>query len=812
MNFNAPEKNNPFLEKYNNIWDKAKLFIENTKKAVKDTLNKAWQKVKKIAWIGAIVWNSFVPASVETVSTISPLTSTTINAITLTTAWALFTACWSDDEEKDKDITPPNIFMDSNEYNISWSKQISINWNKLYLWWELLAAWTDDVDNNCKVKLTFNWQEINSWTMIDKSGTLILTVTDKSWNYKTQNIKINVNENIDSPEITLNKSEINILWSEKVNISNNQLIIWDEIIASWTDKSDQNCTVSLKFNDNEIKSWDTIEWYGKLILTITNNKWKSSIVEIIVKNESIYWLENLKNLNIKVDQEIDLLQWISFAEWISLVKTDIEIDWTRKNIPDPSHFTPEYPWNCNIIFTVQWKNWNTAEIKSDNLIIKAIEYKSVEIKDLQPKEILPIVWQINSWDKKAYEHIEHLRIAEGTRIRDMMWKYWTWKYSPEEYQKLMLRLHTWTIWYKPLWFDNYEIVWKDFLNGIEHEHNTRDILNSIIKHANFIIIEDYSNAMEELYNNQPNNSINIFGKSWWTEVKTKNDYIKENTDYFNLKEYINKDNFLRFLSGSNLSKSLKKIYQENTDLTENSIYCIPQSNANSKNDTNINKHIFITIWTDKDWNVDISNSSNGSKFPIWFHPDILFSWRTFPYNTLSWNIHAEDWNYVTSYTNYTNLAMTDLCFQMKADIPNVDQLMSMIRNTSLTNQIHLNWQTQDLHLINPAWFIKEYLMPTPPTEINEWTTISLQKWEYLWIIFDIPWAEVNINWEWIPYNKDNQSIIKSQNPFNLKWRLNWKLAKKMWYNKNNPIKWKIIITDENFNWLNISKDVSINIK
>ena len=122
---------------------------------------------------------------------------------------------------------------------------------------------------------------------------------------------------------------------------------------------------------------------------------------------------------------------------------------------------------------------------------------------------------------------------------------------------------------------------------------------------------------------------------------------------------------------------------------------------------------------------------------------------------------------------------------------NVDQLMSMIRNTSLTNQIHLNWQTQDLHLINPAWFIKEYLMPTSPTEINEWTTISLQKWEYLWIIFDIPWAEVNINWEWIPYNKDNQSLIKSQNPFNLKWRLNWKLAKKMWYNKNNPIKWKL---------------------
>ena len=740
MNFIAPEKNNLFIDKKNRIWDKTKVFVENAKKAVKDTLNKASRWIKKAAWIGAMAWGTLwsptfvatVPAWVEAVSTITPLTSTALNTITLWTAVSLLTACggedWPDSPIETKDTTPPTISVSQSSVDITWWKQVRISWNQLYIWDILVASRTDNQTKNCKVLISFNWKTITSWTTISEKWTLTIKVSDDAWNIKSTDIQLNI-------------------WSQEAPIS---------------------------------------------------------------------WIENLRNLSLKVDQEVNLLEWITLWNGASLVKVQIEQNWQTSDIADPQHYSPEYPWNCSIILTVKSKEWNTTEYKVDNLNIKALEYQSPEIKNLQPKEILPITWNINIWDKKAYEHIEHTRIAEGTLMRDMMRKYWAWKYSPEQYQQLMLRLNTWAIWEIPLWFNNFELIGEKNNSETEHWHNTRDILNSIIKHANFKVLPDRLNSLEELYQTQPKNAINIFADSESRELLSKEDYNTYNNEYMNLRKYLTKDNFIRFLSWSNLittSNNLKnKIYQENFNLTDNhSVYSIPQSNANSKNDTNIDKHIFITIWTNKSWNTNISNSTNGSKFPIWFHPDILFSWRSFPYNTIEWNVYAEDWNYATSFTNYTNLASTDLCFQLKADVPTGPELMDMIRNTSLTDQIHLDGQTQNLHLINPAWFIKEYLMPTTPSNINEWSTISLEKWFYKWVIFEIPWAEVNINWEWIPYNKENQSLIKNQNPFNLEWRLNWKLAKKMWYNQANSIKWKIIISDDKFNWLNITKDVSINI-
>lgn len=72
----------------------------------------------------------------------------------------------------------------------------------------------------------------------------------------------------------------------------------------------------------------------------------------------------------------------------------------------------------------------------------AQDYQPLEIINIRPVDILPIIGQIEAGDKKAYEHIEHLRIAEATRIRDMMWQYGAGNHSPEEYQQLMNRLNT----------------------------------------------------------------------------------------------------------------------------------------------------------------------------------------------------------------------------------------------------------------------------------------------------------------------------------------------------------------------------------
>ena len=237
--------------------------------------------------------------------------------------------------------------------------------------------------------------------------------------------------------------------------------------------------------------------------------------------------------------------------------------------------------------------------------------------------------------------------------------------------------------------------------------------------------------------------------------------------------------------------------------------------ANWENDNAIDKHLLVTIWTNADWNVDQTNEIYwGSKFPVWFNNKILFAWRAFPIFTTTNKIIWEDWKYASSYTNYVNVAMADICFQMKADTPDADKLLEMIRSTSLTDYISLDWQTQPLQLINPAWFFKKYLMPIDtdlPQNIESNQNPSLEKWYYKLVIFDIPWAEVKVNWQRIAYNDTNKSLIKNQNPKDLEWRINWNLCKKMWYGWKT-IKWKIIPVDDQRNGLNMDKEFSISIQ
>lgn len=153
--------------------------------------------------------------------------------------------------------------------------------------------------------------------------------------------------------------------------------------------------------------------------------------------------------------------------------------------------------------------------------------------------------------------------------------------------------------------------------------------------------------------------------------------------------------------------------------------------------------------------------------------------------------------------------MTDLCFQMKADIKNVDELMTMIRATSLTDQIHLDGQTQDLHLINPDGYIKKYLMPTVPATISWSKTAALEKGYYHGVIFNIPGAEVSINGEWIPFNAKNKDAILAQNPMTLEWRINGTLLRKLGYKQGDTVTGQLIVTDDQWHGLNITQDISI---
>ena len=710
------------------------------------------------------------------------------------------------------DITPPTIKVVHSSVDITGVEKISIAGSELRVGELLVASWTDNVTKNCQVMMMFNGSAISSGEVASKEWTLTLTVTDEAGNSAQAIVKLVME--VVFPDLTVTKPEVNVFGGVGVGITDSQLLIGGEEVASWSDKHTKKCKAELSFNGREIKSGDVLSEPGKLTLTITNDQGKSSTAEIILTNEAV--IGEAKIGDMQVDEEIDLLAGITFAEGATLVKTEIDMDGQRTEITDAQHFTPEYPGTCSIIFTVKGKNGDMAEIKADNLTIKPLDYKAMEISNINPEEILPIVWQVEVWDKKAYEHIEHLRVAEATRVRDMMRKYGTSNHSPEEYQQLMKRLNTGMLWEIPMWYDNYEIIWwGPARQPSEHAHDEWSILNTIIndQQTNFIII-NYDNKYETLYNlakNNPN-SINIFWSSTWLQFDKKWEYEAWSSE--KKKWQLRQNNLILFQSWSNTVRSnniLKnKICQESIDLPdEHSVYT-EASLSNSKDDPKADIHLLLTFGTNKEWDVDLTDETTGSKFPIWFHDDVLFSWRSFPHKETDNKIHAESWNLVTSYTNYFNVSLMDICFQMFPEVKDVDELLNMVKSTALTNYIRRDNKTQKLILINPAWLIKKYIMPTNlPTIIQSSETISLNKWYYKWVIFDVPWAEVKINWQWITYNNTNKSIIKNQNPMNLEWRLNGSLLRKLWYKQGDTVKGQLIVVDDEWNGLNITKDVSI---
>lgn len=545
------------------------------------------------------------------------------------------------------------------------------------------------------------------------------------------------------------------------------------------------------------------------------------------------WLESLKYASLKVDQQTNLLNWICFAEWVELISTRIEMDGESFEIDNPSAFTPQYPGVCNIIFTLKANNGEAKDMVVKDLNIAPLTYQAIKVGNIQPQEILPIVWQIESWDKDAYKHIEHLRIAEATRIREMMWICGAGNHNTEEYQELMKRLNVWMVLENPIWYDNYETIWWEPVGEpSNHAYYERNILNNLLNHVTFNVVnprnENWNDCVFEVVS-QNHDRIYIFWQSAYADVN-KQKYSYRDNDA--IKELCESNKFLIFIAWWNIRENkwiLKnKIYQEDVDADEHWVYWAP-STANWKNDNHTDRHIIVTIWTNANWDITQTNEIyESSKFPVWFHNDVLFAWREFPISLSTWRVGANTWKYPTSFVNYVNVAIASLCFQMYAEVEDIDQLLYMIRSsTDLRDHIRfdLNWdgdtddicdgqpENQELILMNPAGFVKKYLMPTDTVITAQWwESYDLDKGYYKGIVFDIPGAQVNVDGEWIDFNDDNRSAIISQNPFTLKWRLNGNMLRKLGYRSGDTITGNIIVVDDQWNGLNISTDVIVNIK
>ncbi len=461
--------------------------------------------------------------------------------------------------------------------------------------------------------------------------------------------------------------------------------------------------------------------------------------------------------------------------------------------------------------------------------VKGMVYGKIAITNLKPVEILPVIGQVEVGDKQIYDHIEHLRLAESTRIRDMMWEYGANPYSIEEYRSLMGRLEVMMVNEVPPDYDKNDIISVEPVSEGSDYHSSEewDILNRLIKHGNLGVIysprgnyiqvqssSDYDHSLIKEYSDNHPNSLIILAQSTGADY----DEIRSRERYEN--EWFKEENVLQFSACMNRfrynnGRNIFQVCQIDTEYPDDeSTYGEPMSYTNGKNDLKADRHHIITIGSSESGVLNYNEDpAPRACFPYGFHDDVLFAGRAFPNQEYPSGKIGGEWStYQCSYTNYVNAAMAGICFQLKADTKNIDDLLEMLRSTSLTDYAYKGGITQPLHLINLAGVYKKYLTPQNlPTSISSGETVNLEKGYYKGVLFSIPGAEVKVNGEWIAFDNKNKEVILSQNPMSLEWRLNGDLLKRYGYTSGQTVEGQIITVDDKWGGLRLEVPMSIKI-
>ena len=238
--------------------------------------------------------------------------------------------------------------------------------------------------------------------------------------------------------------------------------IGSDLVASWKDDKSTACTAVLTFTANgtskTINSGDKLSEEGKLQVKVTDEAGNSSTSEITLTSIAVYGLENLQSKTLQVDQEVNILDGITFAEGLTLVKVEVEENGVQTEIANPNAYIPQVSGQVNIIFTLARTDGSTIEVKVDNLTVKGIQYQSVSIINIKPVDVFPQIAQIEAGDPNIYSYVEDLRVAEAYVMREMMSKYGGGNYSPEEYQQLLSRVIIGLLEEKPDDYEDYEWI------------------------------------------------------------------------------------------------------------------------------------------------------------------------------------------------------------------------------------------------------------------------------------------------------------------------------------------------------------------
>lgn len=178
--------------------------------------------------------------------------------------------------DDDRDTKAPEISVILAKVNVYGGKTVIIESGSLSIGDSLTATWTDDRSSadKCRAEVSFTEETetkaataISSGDIIDRAGTLRLSVADEAGNTSEKSITLTAPN--DAPQLTVIQSEFNVYGGKTLMVEGNVLRIGGKDAASWTDDHD-SLTVTLTLDGTPVESGTELSTAGTLEITVTD--------------------------------------------------------------------------------------------------------------------------------------------------------------------------------------------------------------------------------------------------------------------------------------------------------------------------------------------------------------------------------------------------------------------------------------------------------------------------------------------------------------------------------------------------------------